>query len=134
MATLKLVRTYQKKVTTGVLYMGTKELCKTIELAWLLNEKGKSCIPKGTYKMVWTFSPSFRRNTWRLVDVPNRDGILIHAANFTRQLKGCIAPCLSHADLDKDGVMDGANSAKAMDLVEAALRKFQATGCTIEVV
>ncbi len=131
---LKLIRTYRPNVTLGELTIDGKPLCNTIELPFLLNKKGVSAIPKGKYAMVWTFSPAFKRNTWRLVDVPNRDGILIHSANFTRQLKGCIAPCLSHSDLDKDGVMDGASSAKALELVEAALRKFQDKGYWIEVV
>lgn len=130
---LKLARTYQAKVTLGQLSFKGKPLCRTIELPWLLNKARVSAIPVGTYKMVWTYSPAFKRNTWRLVDVPARDGILIHSANFTRELKGCIAPCLSHSDLDKDGTMDGASSAKALELVEAALRPYQEKGCEITI-
>lgn len=120
-------------VTLGEFLFKGKYLCATMELPWLQNAKGKSCIPVGTYSMEWSYSPSFRRNTWRLIDVPGRDGILIHAANFTRQLKGCIAPCMDHADIDKDGVIDGTASGKALDLVEGALRPFQGSVVKLEV-
>ena len=131
---LKLKRTELHNVTLGDLSMNGKPLCKTIELPWIFNRRGTSCIPKGKYKMAYTYSPSFRRNTWRLLNVPDRDGILIHVANYTRQLRGCIAPCLTHADIDGDGVMDGASSATALDLVEQALLPYREKGYEIEIV
>lgn len=131
---LRVKRTRLKDVTLGDLFMDGKPLCKTVELPWIHNRAGVSCIPDGTYKMIYTYSPSFKRNTWRLVDVPKREGILIHAANYTRQLKGCIAPCLSHADIDGDGTIDGANSGKALDLVEDALLPYRAKGYSIQFV
>ena len=120
-------------VTLGTLAFKGRELCKTLELPWLKNAKGKSCIPPGIYSMEYSYSPAFRRNTWRFLDVPGRDGILIHAANYTRQLKGCIAPCMDHADMDKDGIIDGASSGKALDLVEGVLRPFQGSVVKVEV-
>lgn len=121
-------------VTLGEFLFKNKYLCKTLELPWLENQRGKSCIPVGTYSMEYSYSPAFRRNTWRLIDVPGRSGVLIHAANFTRQLRGCIAPCTDHADLDQDGVIDGAASGKALDLVEEALRPYQGSVVRLDVV
>jgi hypothetical protein len=120
-------------VTLGRFYVNGKLLCCTLELPWLKNAKGKSCVPVGTYSMEYSYSPAFRRNTWRLLDVPGRDGILIHAANYTRQLKGCIAPCMDHADMDKDGIIDGVSSGKALDLVEDLLRPLQSSVVKLEI-
>ncbi len=58
-----------------------------------------SCVPEGLYDVIWAFSPHFRRETYRLVAVPARAGVLKHAANlmgdvalgFRAQLNGCIA-------------------------------------------
>lgn len=133
MLTLKRHRLLSN-VTLGRFYIGGKFLCCTLELPWLANAKGKSCVPVGTYSMEWSYSPAFRRNTWRLLDVPGRDGILIHAANYTRQLKGCIAPCMDHGDIDKDGVIDGVSSGKALDLLEDALRRYQKAVVRLDIV
>lgn len=73
---------------------------QTLELPWRNNARGVSCIPKGSYRVVWAYSPRFKRYTYRLQNVPGRDGILIHSANlagdttkgFASQLNGCIAP------------------------------------------
>lgn len=48
-------------------------------------------IPAGTYQVNWEPSPRFGRETYRLVSVPGRSGILIHPANFQHELDGCIA-------------------------------------------
>lgn len=48
-------------------------------------------IPLGTYQVNWEPSPRLGRETYRLVSVPGRSGILIHPANFQHELEGCIA-------------------------------------------
>ena len=120
-------------VTLGEFRFKGKHLCNTLELPWIQNAKGKSCVPPGTYSMEWSYSPAFRRNTWRLLTVPGRDGTLIHAANYPRQLTGCIAPCLDHGDIDKDGIIDGVSSGKALDLVEGVLRPFQGSVVRLDI-
>lgn len=63
------------------------------------NQSSVSCIPIGIYRVVWAWSPRFRRYTYRLLNVPSRAGILKHSANFMGdaslglhcQLNGCIA-------------------------------------------
>lgn len=61
----------------------------TLELPWLDNAKGKSCIPTGEF-MMW-FGPSrrFKDNRWH-VEVPGRTGILFHRGVFLRHSLGCI--------------------------------------------
>lgn len=61
----------------------------TLELPWLENRRGVSCIPVGEYLMVWGWSPRFRKNFWR-IGVPHRQGILIHKGNYLRDTSGCI--------------------------------------------
>ena len=119
------------KPTTGkfvLLEQGAlREVCKTLELPWLNNTSGTSCIPEGKYKLAFVRSPRFQRNMWRVMQVPGRDGILIHSANFDRQLKGCIAPGLTAADIDGDGVIDVTSSKVTLKRLEDVLAKEPAT-------
>jgi hypothetical protein len=108
----KLTRTYQMSNTLGQIEVGGLTLY-TLELPWKDNKTGISCIPVGTYKVKRHTSPKFGKCFW-LQDVPNRSEILIHPANYTRQLRGCIAVGLDHADIDKDGELDTVSSRNAM--------------------
>lgn len=120
---LLLTRTYQLENTLGQIDVisdenesGERTVVETffsLELPWQNNARGISCIPLGTYKVKRHVSPKFGKCFW-LQDVPDRSEILIHPANYTRQLRGCIAPGLTHADLDKDGQLDVISSRKAM--------------------
>lgn len=64
-------------------------LCYTLELPWKDNQRNISCIPKGTYGVVRHNGTKYK-NVWRLLDVPNRSGILIHAGNTKADIQGCI--------------------------------------------
>lgn len=63
------------------------------------NARNRSRVPAGAYRVVWTWSPAFRRFMYLLEDVPSRSGIRIHPANlmgdvgrgYRSQLNGCIA-------------------------------------------
>jgi hypothetical protein len=55
---------------------------------------------------------------WHVLNVPNRTGIRIHSANFSRELEGCIAIGMSTTDIDKDGTMDIKDSRKAINLAK----------------
>lgn len=115
--------------TTGRLFLvrgeTRTELCRTLELPWENNASGISCIPAGSYRMAYVHSPRYGRKMWRVLDVPKRSGILIHAANFVRQLRGCIAPGLGLADIDKDGKLDATQSGPAMEAVLRALKPYE---------
>ncbi len=101
--------------TTGVLFNEQlDELCKILELPWLDNVRRKSCIPEGEYRVMAHQSPKFGACFW-VRDVPGRSEILIHPANYTRQLLGCLAPGLDFGDIDGDGVIDVKSSRKAME-------------------
>ena len=61
----------------------------SIERPWLNNAPNVSCIPVGNYDMGWRNSPRFGE-TWHVKDVQDRTYILIHAANFPKDVQGCI--------------------------------------------
>jgi len=83
--------------------------CKTIELPWKDNQRRISCIPLGEYEVVKRSSAKFGEH-FHLTNVPDRDWILIHPANYSRQLLGCIAPGKAFLDIDKDGLRDVTSS------------------------
>ena len=117
---------YAKTATTGELSVvdeSGRVLVKvsTLELPWMNNSPRVSCIPAGKYRIAFEYSTAFKRYLWELKDVPGRSEVKIHAANYTRQLKGCIAPCLSHGDIDGDRIVDGLNSANALQKIMDAL-------------
>lgn len=79
--------------TIGDLTLLGQHLCNTIELSCRRgDEKGLRAIPPGRYQLIVNESPRLKRLTPRLLNVPGRDGILIHAANRAEELDGCIAP------------------------------------------
>jgi hypothetical protein len=87
---------------------------KTLELPDLNNERRKSCIPEGVYTCVKHTSPKFGTCIW-VQNVPNRDEILMHAANFKMDLLGCIGQGDAHIDINSDGLKDITNSKKTME-------------------
>lgn len=113
-----LTRNYQGSNTLGQIDVinNSNEIIDTyfsLELPWKDNKRRESCIPVGIYPIIKHTSPKFGKCFW-IKEVPNRSGILIHPANYTRQLLGCIAPGMNHADIDKDGDLDVTSSRKAM--------------------
>lgn len=122
--------------TLGLLFVGGLSLC-TIERPWIPspNTRGgldsKSCVPCGTYKLVRHDSDAHPM-TWALVnkdlDVNHwedphhpelRALVLIHVANWARELRGCIAVgTRSGKGINGYQVFD---SKKAMHLLQAAI-------------
>jgi hypothetical protein len=119
--TIRVLRTIDNgKQTNGVLYVekDNKILfeCFTLELPWKDNQRRISCIPEGTYKAIKHRSPKFGESVW-IQNVPNRSEILIHPANYVRQLLGCIAVGDSLRDIDGDGLDDVTNSRNTMNKI-----------------
>lgn len=79
--------------------------CRTLELPDKDNQSRISCIPECTYTVVKRNSAKYGDH-FHIKDVPNRSYILVHNANYKRQLLGCIAVGLSHTDIDGDGHRD----------------------------
>ena len=126
MRTATISRTYLPNVTLGEMVMQDGVLTEsiiTLELPWKENKSQVSCIPEGEYEVSWEFSPSRKTHTYRVMNIVGRSGVLFHSANYTRQLKGCIAPCLSHADIDKDKIIDGLSSIVALNKLQDFFKK-----------
>jgi hypothetical protein len=51
---------------------------------------GETAIPAGRYKILFVYSPKFKRWLPYLSDVPGFKGILIHAGNSIKDTLGCI--------------------------------------------
>lgn len=111
-----------KYQTLGELLFDGKVLCKTLELPYMSNQRGKSCIPTGEYTVVRRVSPKYGEH-FHLVDVPGRQWILIHPANYVSQLLGCIAVGKSHRDINGDGRKDLTSSVDTMKMLLQTLPK-----------
>lgn len=87
---------------------------KTLERGWRNNQSNISCVPEGEYDLRLENSPRFRKDLWELYGVPNRSECKFHAANYWRQLNGCISLGNKHLDIDGDGDPDVTSSRDTM--------------------
>lgn len=87
--------------------------CFTIELPWKNNQRRISCIPPGRYQVVHRRSPKYGDH-FHILNVPGRDLILIHQANYARELQGCISVGETRKDIDRDGKDDVTSSVDTM--------------------
>jgi hypothetical protein len=88
--------------TFGIFSIDGVPTCVTCELPSLNNAPNVSSIPASpldpatglpiSYHCIRHLSAKFPLgNTWEITNVPNRTGILIHNANDTADLEGCVA-------------------------------------------
>lgn len=129
---LTLVRhAYLGTATLGYLYAGHLKL-PTLEEPWTPDPDGpggqrrqpgkpESCIPDGSYVLRPHVSPRFQQGVWALInhdlgvyyqpgDIPDgqlwgRSAILIHAANRTADILGCVAVGMRYQILDNEHVV-----------------------------
>lgn len=104
----------------GRIYIDDEFICYTLELPWLNNQRRISCIPKGEYTVVKRYSPKYK-NHFHILEVENRDWILIHIGNYHTDTLGCILPGLGLVDINGDGIKDVTSSGKAMNLLNKKL-------------
>lgn|SRR5690606_6715413 len=107
------------KFTLGILKAGSFKCC-TLELPDKNNSPDISCIPAGTYRWVEHMSPN-NGKCLLIKDVPGRTHIQIHYGNYTRDIRGCILPGDSIKFLDKDDILDVANSRATLSKLMAAV-------------
>lgn len=133
---LSRTRVDNRRPTLGILEVFEGPIvtfrCKTLELPWLKNEKGVSCVPVGEYELEWTKSRKFGA-TWEIKDVMGRDSIRIHAGNYTREILGCVLVGRDHSDIDNDGKIDVTESANTLKAMERAMESVKTSGSWIEI-
>jgi hypothetical protein len=61
-------------------------------------ENAARLIPEGRYRVVIDWSNRFQRTMPHILNVPDREGIRIHVANWPEELEGCIAVGRKKAD------------------------------------
>jgi len=84
-------KTYLPDRVLGVLYIDGAYFCKTLEDA--KREKkiaGQTCIKAGFYPLVVNRSQRFNRELPLLQNVPEFEGVRIHAGNTPADTQGCI--------------------------------------------
>jgi hypothetical protein len=92
-ANLLLIRdSFTEKSVIGKLYLNSEFYGHTLELAWKDNQKRVSCIPKGVYevKKRHTQKSKYKYEHLHILDVPDRELILMHIGNYPKNSKGCI--------------------------------------------
>lgn len=95
---------------------------EAIERGWKNNQRRVSCVPEGEYQVRLEYSSRFKKKLYEIYDVPNRAECKFHAANYARQLNGCIALGKNRKDIDKDRYKDVTSSRLTMNKFHAALR------------
>ena len=99
----KLLRFPEKNLTKGILFFEDEIICDTLEDVVRdrnadgdLEDQdegkvyGETAIPYGTYELVITYSPKFKRKMTLVKDVPNFSGIRMHWGRSIKQSLGCI--------------------------------------------
>jgi hypothetical protein len=115
------------KQINGILWVFDEEdeivfHCFTLELPDKRNERKISHVPSGEYNVKKRNSSKYGDH-FHILDVPNRDLILIHQANYFFQLEGCVAVGDNLADINKDKVIDVTNSVATMKKLNSILPK-----------
>lgn len=95
--------------------------CLTLERPDKNNEHGVSCYPKGQYHWQKVPASHIPYEHIAILNVPNRSGICIHAANLVTQLEGCTAVGSAYKDINGDSEMDVLNSVSTFKALMAVL-------------
>jgi hypothetical protein len=118
---VKLKRIFSNNFQTlGHLTLPSGKIYQTLELPDRGNQKKISCIPKGSYDVVKRKSAKYGDH-FHVLNVPNRDFILIHHGNYYTDILGCILVGKGLADINGDGNLDVTSSKQAMKELNAAL-------------
>jgi hypothetical protein len=119
------------KSTLGELLIEGKHECMILEdtdrkLEYYPDQKvyAETCIPRGEYRVIITFSNRFKRELPLLVDVPGYTGVRIHPGNQTSDTEGCLLPGTSYVtNPDGSHIVNGSRVAfeKLFNKIDAAL-------------
>ena len=105
---------------------------ESLERGWRDNKKGESCIPPGEYDLKLEYSNRFDKHLWEIYGVKGRSECKFHAANFWRQLNGCIALGRDRRDLNMDRYDDITDSRNTMNDFHNAMSGFKTAKLIVE--
>lgn len=133
---LKLNRIFLgSSATIGELYVDGEHIADTLEdRVRPEGEKvyGKTAIPEGTYEMVLSYSPRFKKILPEILNVPNFTGIRIHCGNSSADSSGCIL--VGTWDGEKEDWVSDSKIAfnKLMSLLEEAINNKEKITITVK--
>lgn len=82
---------YGDTFTIGKLYRNDEFICDTLEDKVRDSKIPKvTAIPFGNYQVIFNWSNKFQKYMPLLLNVPNYEGIRIHAGNYDTDTEGCI--------------------------------------------
>jgi len=133
---LKLIRTDKTEISTiGELTVNGVFECFILEdkdrgldqnmpLSVIQEHKvyGKTAIPKGEYRVVISYSPTFKQYLPLIVNVPGYDGVRIHSGNKAEETLGCL---LTGVARTKDMVLNSRTAFKALFAKLKAVEKTE---------
>lgn len=104
MPTIRLVRVEEnfRWGTFGNWIIGSRVFCVTLEPADLENRKSVSSIPAQQY-LCKRYSSEKYPDTFQIMNVPDRDKVLIHPGNWKEDTEACILLAQYFGKLQVDG-------------------------------
>ena len=117
---------------------------KTLEKSWHDNQRGVSCIPLGDYPLrkrrVGRFYKNYHKKFGHdyVVEIvcPPRTAVLLHIANWERQLKGCVAVgkrCKAECGTEKMLLASTDGYKEFHGLIDALFNKHGPDGLTLSI-
>ena len=122
MEILILRKIQNKEYTIGDAYVNGVFFSNSLENTQYL-------ISIGVYGVILNKSPKFGRVLPRLVDVPEREGILIHRGNTAEDFTGCIGLGNNNAEGRIDNTTD--HEEKIIKVIRAAIDRDEAVSITV---
>ena len=109
-------------IESGLDYTISKLFINDVYFCYIMEDKireekikGITAIPRGTYEVVITMSNRFKRLLPLLLNVPNYEGVRIHAGNTSEDTEGCLLPGLSLGTVNEKRAVT--NSRQAFEMV-----------------
>ena len=125
------LRTYKQNHTDGVVFVNGEEFGYSLENPGRPNGvkiPKETAIPEGTYKVLITYSPHFKRDMMVVFNVDNDHsierkgvkftGIRVHGGNTIQHTEGCL---MVAEETDYNGHIKGSLESELMAIVKPAL-------------
>lgn len=122
---------YAKNHTKSIIFIDGQFICFGMEPENRVNNKipgQRDLIPEGTYQLVLSMSPKFKRLLPEVINVPFNTGIRIHAGNHPSETSGCLLVGSYFAD---NMLL---NSNKTLNKIIDKLKEFKANNEGVRVI